>query len=130
MDSIIRERSQALDEKSKVIGELQVNINVLSDMEISNQSAIDKPAEYQVALNALESLKSSDDLEEYKTLESCVERLRYPGGTDERVSSVKEKLTAAEVELANTEVHTVNLSGFRFNILKTILQFLALNNAS
>ena len=111
LDSNIRERSQVIEEQSKIINEIQVNINVLSDMEKLSQSAIDKPAEYQVALNALESLKDSSSLEEYKNLEGLLEKLRYPKGTDERVDSVRQKLAAAEIELTKTEVNSVNLSG-------------------
>ena len=113
LDSKIRERRQKLDDINVVSSELKTHRAVLVAMKEERLSACDRPAEYQVALNALESVPEGQarELDEYKSLQADVTELRLPHGTSERLDAVRSKLDAAELELSTTEVHTVALSG-------------------
>ena len=119
LDNLVRDRLKALSEKKDfadktqiVKNELQVHITLLENMENAGETAVDKPAEFQIALNAVASLEQEyHTLPEFIALKENIEALRLPKGTTERTANVEAKLSDSEARLASTEVPTVSLSG-------------------
>lgn len=119
LDDLVRDRVKSLsdskdvDEQTlKVKTDLQTHISLLEKMESSGETAVDKPAEFQIALNAVDSLEEEyKDLPEFTSLKEKIEALRLPEGTNDRTSSVEAKLSDSEAQLATTEVKAVSLSG-------------------
>ncbi|CAG5085740.1 Oidioi.mRNA.OKI2018_I69.PAR.g10989.t1.cds [Oikopleura dioica] len=100
------------EQTQKVKADLQTHISLLEKMENSGESAIDKPAEFQIALNVVDSLEEKyKDLPEFTSLKEKIEVLRFPEGTKDLTSSVEAKLSDSEAQLATTEVKAVSLSG-------------------
>jgi len=127
LDDLVRDRLKALSEKNDcadktrvVKNELQIHITLLETMESAGETAVDKPAEFQIALNTIASLEEEyHDLPEFIALKEKIETLRLPKGTNERTTTVEAKLSNSEARLATTEVTSVSLCGATIEEAKT-----------
>ena len=99
--------------EASVVAQMEKNLKILDEIERNGESALEKPAEYLVAKNVVESIDPTyiRNKELYNQLEAKVKSVLYPPGTLERVQNVELDLDKAELELSRAEVHRVDLSG-------------------
>ena len=117
LDAQIRSRKEEIEDMDKneasIVAQMEKNLEILDEIERNGESALEKPAEYLVAKNVVESIDPSyiRNKELYAQLEAKVKSVLYPAGTLERVQNVELDLDKAELELSRAEVHKVDLSG-------------------
>ena len=117
LDAQIRSRKEEIEDMDKneasIVAQMEKNLEILDEIERNGESALEKPAEYLVAKNVVESIDPTyiRNKELYNQLEAKVKSVLYPPGTLERVQNVELDLDKAELELSRAEVHKVDLSG-------------------
>ena len=117
LDAQIRSRKEEIEDMDKneasIVAQMEKNLEILDEIERNGESALEKPAEYLVAKNVVESIDPTyiRNKELYAQLEAKVKSVLYPPGTLERVQNVELDLDKAELELSRAEVHKVDLSG-------------------
>ena len=117
LDAQIRSRKEEIEDMDKneasIVAQMEKNLEILDEIERNGESALEKPAEYLVAKNVIESIDPTyiRNKEIYAQLEAKVKSVLYPPGTLERVQNVELDLDKAELELSRAEVHKVDLSG-------------------
>ena len=99
--------------EASVVAQMEKNLKILDEIERNGESALEKPAEYLVAKNVVESIDPLyiQNKELYNQLKAKVKSVLYPPGTLDRVQNVELDLDKAELELSRAEVHRVDLSG-------------------